>query len=119
MEKHPITISYDKDVHPFEVSEHPHHDGERCKYRVFENGMFVASFEHDAQNCLHICQNAAGLTSPKPIEIESFVDIASVNPIYYEPSYYTEPATKLKPKAAKSDDLYDQLMSSLQVKKGA
>ena len=26
---------------------------------------------------------------------------------------------KLKPKAAKNDDLYDQLMSSLQVKKGA
>ena len=26
---------------------------------------------------------------------------------------------KLKPKAAKSDDLYDQLMNSLQVKKGA
>jgi DNA end-binding protein Ku len=26
---------------------------------------------------------------------------------------------KLKPKASKSDDLYDQLMSSLQVKKGA
>ncbi|MDB5125643.1 MAG: Ku protein [Mucilaginibacter sp.] len=28
------------------------------------------------------------------IEIESFVDIADVNPMYYETSYYTEPETK-------------------------
>jgi DNA end-binding protein Ku len=28
------------------------------------------------------------------IEIESFVDIAEVNPMYYETSYYTEPDTK-------------------------
>jgi DNA end-binding protein Ku len=30
----------------------------------------------------------------KVIEIENFVDIASVNPMYYETSYYTEPETK-------------------------
>jgi len=28
------------------------------------------------------------------IEIESFVDVADVNPMYYETSYYTEPDTK-------------------------
>jgi DNA end-binding protein Ku len=28
------------------------------------------------------------------VEIESFVDIADVNPMYYETSYYTEPDTK-------------------------
>jgi DNA end-binding protein Ku len=30
----------------------------------------------------------------KVIEIESFVDIGEVNPMYYETSYYTEPETK-------------------------
>ncbi|HEY4323709.1 MAG TPA: Ku protein [Mucilaginibacter sp.] len=30
----------------------------------------------------------------KVIEIESFVDIADVNPMYYETSYYTEPDSK-------------------------
>jgi DNA end-binding protein Ku len=30
----------------------------------------------------------------KVIEIESFVDIGDVNPMYYETSYYTEPDTK-------------------------
>lgn len=37
---------------------------------------------------------AAAPEKSKVIEIESFVDIASVNPMYYETSYYTEPDTK-------------------------
>lgn len=56
-----ITVSHDKELHHFKVSEYPHHDGERCKYKVFENGAFVASFGPDAQQFLHICQNSGGL----------------------------------------------------------
>jgi DNA end-binding protein Ku len=37
---------------------------------------------------------AAAPEKTKVIEIESFVDLASVNPMYYESSYYTQPATK-------------------------
>lgn len=37
---------------------------------------------------------AAAPEKSKVIEIESFVDIESVNPMYYETSYYTAPATK-------------------------
>jgi len=37
---------------------------------------------------------AAAPEKSKVIEIESFADIASVNPMYYETSYYTEPDTK-------------------------
>ena len=37
---------------------------------------------------------AAAPEKSKVIEIESFVDIAAVNPMYYETSYYTAPATK-------------------------
>src|SRR6201991_1909151 len=37
---------------------------------------------------------AAAPEKSKVIEIESFVDLNSVNPMYYESSYYTEPATK-------------------------
>lgn len=61
MENYPITISKDKAVHHFEVGEYAHHDGERCKFRVFENGEFVASFQPDKHQFLHICQNPAGL----------------------------------------------------------
>src|ERR1700744_3522960 len=37
---------------------------------------------------------AAAPEKSKVIEIENFVDIASVNPMYYETSYYTEPETR-------------------------
>lgn len=37
---------------------------------------------------------AAAPEKSKVIEIENFVDIASVSPMYYETSYYTAPATK-------------------------
>jgi DNA end-binding protein Ku len=37
---------------------------------------------------------AAAPEKSKVIEIESFVDVVSVNPMYYETSYYTQPATK-------------------------
>ncbi|MEZ2334671.1 Ku protein [Mucilaginibacter sp. RCC_168] len=37
---------------------------------------------------------AAAPEKSKVIEIENFVDIESVNPMYYESSYYTQPATK-------------------------
>jgi DNA end-binding protein Ku len=37
---------------------------------------------------------AAAPEKSKVIEIENFVDIAAVNPMYYETSYYTEPEAK-------------------------
>jgi DNA end-binding protein Ku len=37
---------------------------------------------------------AAAPEKSKVIEIENFVEIAAVNPMYYETSYYTAPATK-------------------------
>jgi hypothetical protein len=61
MENYPITVSKDKEIHHFEIGEHPHHSGEGCKFRVFKAGIFVASFEPDDQEFLHICQNPGGL----------------------------------------------------------
>lgn len=61
MENFAITISLNKQVHHFEVGEYLHHDGESCKFRVFENGAFVASFEPGDNSCLQVCQNPGGL----------------------------------------------------------
>lgn len=61
MENYAITVNHDEEVHHFEVGEYLHHDGEQCKYRIYENGTYVASFEPDSQNYLHICQNVVGL----------------------------------------------------------
>jgi hypothetical protein len=57
MENYPITISVDKAVHHFEVGEYVHHVEDKCKYRVFENGAYVASFTPDDHDFLHICEN--------------------------------------------------------------
>jgi len=57
MENFPIRVTLNKEVHFFEVGEYLHHNNAGCKYKVFENGALVASFEPDAHEFLHICQN--------------------------------------------------------------
>jgi len=53
----PLTVSLDNEAHHFEVSEHPHHSGNGCKFRVFEAGIFVAALEPGQHDFLQICQN--------------------------------------------------------------
>ncbi|WP_316753049.1 Ku protein [Pedobacter gandavensis] len=55
---------------------------------------------------------AAAPEKTKTIEIESFVDIASVNPMFYENSYYVEPE-------AKSNKAYSLLVQVLKKSKKA
>ena len=57
MENYPITVITDNETYYFEVGEYLHHDNESCKYKVFIDGEFVASFEQDDHQFLHICQN--------------------------------------------------------------
>ncbi|MES2827952.1 MAG: hypothetical protein V4687_07350 [Bacteroidota bacterium] len=61
MENYPISISIDKTLHHFEIGEYMHHNGESCKVKVFQDGKFVASFEPDGHDFLHICQNPGNL----------------------------------------------------------
>ncbi|MEO3402840.1 hypothetical protein AAFN85_02995 [Mucilaginibacter sp. CAU 1740] len=44
MEHFPITISHDKQVYHFKVSEYPHHDRERCKYKVFQESTLITFY---------------------------------------------------------------------------
>ncbi|KQM69527.1 hypothetical protein ASE74_05945 [Pedobacter sp. Leaf216] len=61
MENYQINIIADKEIHHFKVIEYLHHNGQSCKVKVFQQGKFVAAFEPDPNNFLHICQNPAGL----------------------------------------------------------
>lgn len=61
MENYLITVNNDKDIHRFEVGEYAHYEEDKCRYRIFENGTYVASFEPDALDFLHICQNPGKL----------------------------------------------------------
>src|ERR1700761_2375148 len=70
------------------VNEHTHKEVPYDKivkgYKLDEDYVIVE--ERDFED--------AAPEKSKVIEIESFVDINEVNPMYYETSYYTEPDTK-------------------------
>jgi hypothetical protein len=34
-----------------------HHEGDKCKYEVYKDGQFIASFEPKEHKILHICKN--------------------------------------------------------------
>jgi hypothetical protein len=57
MNRHHITVTKDEQVFNFEVADLPHHDHSHCKFEVFKDDRFVAGFEPDAQQILHICKN--------------------------------------------------------------
>src|ERR1700755_3334588 len=70
------------------VNEHTHKEVPYDKivkgYKI--NDEYVILADQDFED--------AAPEKSKVIEIESFVDIADVNPMFYETSYYTEPDTK-------------------------
>jgi hypothetical protein len=60
MENYTVIISPEHQYH-FQVSQYPHYATESCKYKIFQNGKFVASLEPDGQDFLHVCQNPADI----------------------------------------------------------
>jgi DNA end-binding protein Ku len=70
------------------VNEHTHKEVPYDKivkgYKL--NDEYIIMDEHDFED--------AAPEKSKVITIESFVDVADVNPMFYETSYYTEPDTK-------------------------
>lgn len=74
MENFAITLNHADEVRHFEVGEYLHHDGGQCKYRIYEDGNYVASFRPDAQNYLHICQNPAGLDEELLDQVADYIE---------------------------------------------
>ncbi|MEN0056735.1 MAG: Ku protein [Mucilaginibacter sp.] len=68
------------------------------------NDDYVIMEDHDFED--------AAPEKSKVVEIESFVDIADVNPMFYETSYYTEPDNK-------NNKAYALLLKALQQSKKA
>jgi DNA end-binding protein Ku len=70
------------------INEHTHKEVPYDKivkgYKL--NDEYIVMDEHDFED--------AAPEKTRVIEIQSFVDIADVNPMFYETSYYTEPDTK-------------------------
>jgi hypothetical protein len=57
MEKFEISVSWNNKNNHFEVLDYMHHEGEQCKYEVFKEGEFIASFNPDGHKGLDICKN--------------------------------------------------------------
>lgn len=57
MEKFEISVTLDDQNYHLEVRDYMHHEGDQCKYEVFNNGQFIGSFEPDGHKVLHICKN--------------------------------------------------------------
>lgn len=58
MENYTVSISPEHQ-YQFQVEQHPHHVTGSCKYKIYQEGKFVASLEPDGQDFLHVCQNPA------------------------------------------------------------
>lgn len=59
MEKFEISVSYNNENLHFEVKDFMHHEGEQCKFEIFKDERFIASFEPDSHphHHLHVCKN--------------------------------------------------------------
>jgi len=70
MELFEISVSYKNENHHFEVRDYMHHDGEQCKFELYKEGKFIASFEPGPHKHLHICKNAK-------VEEEELLDLVA------------------------------------------
>ncbi|MCJ8209157.1 hypothetical protein MUY27_05520 [Mucilaginibacter sp. RS28] len=61
MERFEITVVRDKEIMRFQVADYLHQEGEHCKFEVYNNGDFIASFQPDAHQFLHVCKNPGKL----------------------------------------------------------
>ncbi|RYY34063.1 MAG: hypothetical protein EOP46_14635 [Sphingobacteriaceae bacterium] len=61
METIKISVIKDKQTYDFEVHDYAHHDGDKCKFEIFDDGKMVAAFEPDNHEYLRICKNPGKL----------------------------------------------------------
>jgi hypothetical protein len=78
MEKFEISVKTSKGVRHFEVKDYMHHEGEQCKYEVFEEDQFIGSFEPDPHKHLHVCKNPGVITEDVLHSIASALERYSI-----------------------------------------
>ena len=57
MEKFELSVNWKKENLHFEVRDYMHHDGEQCKYEIYQDGQFIGSLEPHGRHDLQICKN--------------------------------------------------------------
>ena len=61
MELFKIAVNKDDETLEFEVADFIHHEGEKCKFEVYQSGQMVAGFEPDSHHFLHVCKNPGNI----------------------------------------------------------
>jgi len=80
MENLKIDVTDKKSTRHFEVVDQPHHDADRCKYKVFENGVHVASFTPANHQAVHVCHNPGNLDEKLLDQLADQIDVAVQHP---------------------------------------
>lgn len=57
MEKFEISVTQKGQQHHFEIRDYMHHKEDQCKYEVYRDGQFIASFEPGSHRMLNICKD--------------------------------------------------------------
>lgn len=61
MDQFIVPIKKDSSVLHFEIRDYPHDGDHNCKFEIFLENNFVASFEPNGDGHLHICQNPGNI----------------------------------------------------------
>lgn len=61
MDQFIVPIQRDSTTVNFEIRDYPHTEEHICKFEVFIENNFVASFEPDGHGYLHICKNPGNI----------------------------------------------------------
>lgn len=69
-----VPIQKENTVLNFEVRDYPHNDDHSCKFEVFLENDFVASFEPDSHGHLHICKNPGGIAKEMLYKISDKIE---------------------------------------------
>lgn len=80
MENLTINIADNESTRHFEMAEYPHHYNDRCKYKVFEKGVYVASFTQGDHHYLNVCQNPGNLNGRVLDQLAEQIDAAIQHP---------------------------------------
>jgi hypothetical protein len=55
-----ITIGHGQDLRTLEVKDYVHHEGDKCKFEVYELGKLVVTLEPDGHS-FKVCKNPANV----------------------------------------------------------
>ena len=64
MDRFTIDVNNDGATYTFDIVDFALDEDYRCKFEVYKDDQFIASFEPDSRGFLHICKNTGRVDEP-------------------------------------------------------